>query len=195
MDPSPCPACGADLQAGNGPGGRRYLCPQCRLLVVGLPVLRTMIGEGPEAAVWLASEDTPPQGAPCPFCRNPMRAVTAPPAAPGQSSAQVTVCRGCDVVAVAADQQALLPAAAPASPAGGAGAGGGAGVGPSDAAFRCPRCGAPRQPTADNTCRYCGGALQIDPPVVFVPMPTDPGAAEPWTRPRSIWSQLTERLS
>ncbi|HEX9530852.1 MAG TPA: hypothetical protein VF954_06930 [Acidimicrobiales bacterium] len=155
---SPCPACGRPLSPASAPGGRRYLCAACHLVVVGLPVLRAAIGRPAEAAVWLASETVAAGDHPCPFCAQGMRPVQAPPGPAGRAQAQV--CRSCEVVAVAADQWPLLPQQ-PADPAVAA---------PTAATdLRCPTCGAPRQATPDNCCRYCGGKLAMEPTVVFVP--------------------------
>ena len=75
------------------------------------------------------------------------------------------------MVAVAADQWPLLapgPAAAPSPAASGAA---GSTV-TSD--LHCPNCGAPREPAADNCCRYCHAPFSVEPQVVFVPTPVEP---------------------
>jgi hypothetical protein len=147
-----CPDCGAALERSAVNGGMRYVCPACHGFGAGAVVLRRMLAEGVETAIWLASEDVAPSGPGCPWCGHPLRPV-APPLAP----APVAVCRTCEMLWIPAASAGQLPAGQAAAPSHLAPA----------VTDRCPNCGAPWMETPDGSCRFCHAAV-VAPQIVVL---------------------------
>jgi len=171
---------------GDGPlvtsmaNGLHETCDGCHGFAVTIWLLDEMLLEGCGPELWRSSAGAALDGQPCPSCRRPMARVHAPPTAAG--TAEVELCRNCELVWVEPAAQALLPTrpeltAAPVL-------GPSAGLGSPDPTH-CPNCGAPFSRADGERCPFCKEAIARAPLEVGAPDLAEHEAEERAERRRS----------